>query len=295
MFAFLSSSLHVVRLPNVVRSSTSRRHLNRVFFERHELFFDATDSTTLVSELPQDDHRAVHISQVLKLQRGDKLKVGVLDVGMTDNATILRTPSASFPSIQIELCNEASLLPTVQPNVDLILALPRPQRLERILPVVACLGVHRVFLTGAAKVEKDYFGSHLLRFPNELRKLLVEGLSQSACDTHVPVVEVKPSLYKLLNHEFDNSFPVCGRSQTVFIVAHPPKVGLSLVSERLLTQLSMLDNKNVDRVVIAIGPEGGWQENEIRWFLDRSFKLIDLGERVLRTDIAVSLFEDDME
>ena len=44
------------------------------------------------------------------------------------------------------------------PDVDLILAVPRPLRLERILPVVSCMGVRRLFLVGAEKVEKDYFG-----------------------------------------------------------------------------------------------------------------------------------------
>jgi 16S rRNA U1498 N3-methylase RsmE len=44
------------------------------------------------------------------------------------------------------------------PAIDLILAVPRPQKLEKLLPIVACLGVRNIFLVDASKVEKDYFG-----------------------------------------------------------------------------------------------------------------------------------------
>ena len=54
-------------------------------------------------------------------------------------------------------------------------AVPRPLRLERILSVVSCIGVGKLVLTGASKVQNDYFGSHLLRRPDEMKKCLVEG------------------------------------------------------------------------------------------------------------------------
>ena len=42
-----------------------------------------------------------------------------------------------------------------------------------------------------------------------------------------------------------------------------------------------------ERVVVAIGPEGGWEEEEVRQFEDKGFKRTQLGSRILRTDIAV--------
>ena len=54
--------------------------------------------------------------------------------------------------------------------------MPRPLRLERILTVVAMMGVGRVILIDAEKVEKDFFGSHLFRNPQEVKKCFVEGI-----------------------------------------------------------------------------------------------------------------------
>jgi hypothetical protein len=54
-------------------------------------------------------------------------------------------------------------------------AVPRPLRLERILSVISCIGVGNLVLIGASKVQNDYFGSHLFRRPEEMKKCLVEG------------------------------------------------------------------------------------------------------------------------
>jgi hypothetical protein len=41
-------------------------------------------------------------------------------------------------------------------------------------------------------------------------------------------------------------------------------------------------------VLLAVGPEGGWVPDEVRAFQRRGFQLVNLGPRILRTDIAVS-------
>lgn len=40
-------------------------------------------------------------------------------------------------------------------------------------------------------------------------------------------------------------------------------------------------------ITIAIGPEGGWLDEEVRLFQHQGFQLVNLGRRILRTDIAV--------
>ena len=39
--------------------------------------------------------------------------------------------------------------------------------------------------------------------------------------------------------------------------------------------------------VVAVGPEGGWVDEEVRAFLQCGFSQIGLGPRILRTDVAV--------
>ena len=72
------------------------------------------------------------------------------------------------------------------PRVDLLLALPRPKVLKRLWAQIAAVGVGHIVLTNAARVERNYFDTHLLE-PEVYRPLLVEGLQQ-ARDTRVPIV-----------------------------------------------------------------------------------------------------------
>jgi hypothetical protein len=56
------------------------------------------------------------------------------------------------------------LTPTPRPRVSLILTVPRPQRLKRIIPILGNLGIHKLILTGANDVPNDYFGEHCIVF-----------------------------------------------------------------------------------------------------------------------------------
>ena len=49
-----------------------------------------------------------------------------------------------------------------RPRLDLLLALPRPKVMRRLWSQLAALGVGQVILTNAARVERDYFGTHVL-------------------------------------------------------------------------------------------------------------------------------------
>lgn len=77
-----------------------------------------------------------------------------MDVGMTNVGTI----EEAGDIVRINLGKKSDLYLTPKPSVDLILAIPRPRRLELLLPVISCLGVRNIFLIQARKVDKDYFG-----------------------------------------------------------------------------------------------------------------------------------------
>jgi len=93
---------------------------------------------------------------VLKAEVGDILKLGIVDVGMTNLGSLVNKRDDSL-TLSLGGRKNFSLTPTL--NIDLILAVPRPLRLERLLPVVSTLGINRLILISASKVEKDYFGN----------------------------------------------------------------------------------------------------------------------------------------
>lgn len=105
------------------------------------------------------------------------------------------------------------------PRVSLLLALPRPLQLGRILPMVAQIGIDQLVLTNAKKVPKDYFGSHIFRNPKVLRGLLVEGLAQCG-DVRLPNVTVTKRLKIFMEDELDEIFPP---DEFVRVIAHPER------------------------------------------------------------------------
>ena len=147
----------------------------------------------------------------------------------------------------------------------------------------------------------------------------MELIIQAATECFLPEIMVRKNLHKFLLKEFDDLYP-----RSYGIIAHPlPARGddvpggdntIQSGSGRIFTELDSLrlNRKSSsissvsgtgeeisasvacigsqDRVVVAIGPEGGWEEDEVRQFEAKGFKRTQLGSRILRTDIAVCFF-----
>jgi len=154
--------------------------------------------------------------------------------------------------------------------VDLLLALPRPKVMRRLWAQLAALGVGRIILTNAGRVERNYFDTHVLT-ADCYRPLLVEGLQQ-AKDTRLPQVSIHKQLKVLVEDELDHLF-VGGRR----IVADPAsEVPLGTVARRHAGA----------RLLLAIGPEGGWNAFELTLLHAHGFESAGMGPRTLRTDTA---------
>lgn len=177
--------------------------------------------------------------------------------------------------------DDAIVPPT--PTVSLILALPRPLALSRLLPMIAQMGVKDLILISAQKVPRDYFGSHLFRKPYELRRLLVEGLCQAG-DVRIPRVRVVHRLKPFLEDgDLDILFPLHSYAR---VIAHPVRSDPSATAPLRMSHV-VFPHGSIN-IVLAVGPEGGWAEPyEIDLFKTFGFQQVTLGSRVLRTDVAV--------
>lgn len=268
---------------------------------------------------PKEDYRTIHIAKVLGLHNGDTIRAGsvrspiednCLAGLITDDATIQWLPEGKIKkaqptkngeppgSLQISiphppltsLWNERNTTTSTSdddidesdvPKVSLLLALPRPLQLGRILPMIAQLGVDQLILTNAKKVPKDYFGSHIFRKPNVLRSMLIEGLAQSG-DVRLPHVTVTKRLKIFMEDELDDMFPPEDYTR---VIAHPKRKDESREELRMSDITLSGDAK---RILVAVGPEGGWEEPyELEMFKEKGFQQITLGTRVLRSDVAV--------
>jgi len=118
--------------------------------------------------------RAEHLRKVLKAEPGRRLRVGVIDGG-TGFAEVLAVTAGG----EVELAVEVEETPpdAETPSVDLIVGLPRPQALHRVLQNAAAMSVRRLYLVNAWRVEKSYFSSPSLR-PETVRRHLRLGAEQ---------------------------------------------------------------------------------------------------------------------
>ena len=210
--------------------------------------------------------RARHVVEVLRAAPGDRISVGLWR-GPTGEALVVEV-SADLVLLTVNLAGE----PPPPSPVSLVLALPRPKILRRVLQAVAAMGVKRLALVGTYRVEKSYFGSPLLA-PEAIDAELRLGLEQGK-DTRPPSVSLHRYFKPFVEDELDGLFPP-GRAAR--LVAHPGASGL----------LGSVAPPGEGAVVLAIGPEGGFTPYEASTLASRGFLPFSFGPRPLRVDVAV--------
>jgi len=220
------------------------------------LFFE--DDFISEHEVRLTGRRLEHVKNVHRAAVGDELVVGVAG-GLIGKGVVTRLADDAL-EMRIALQSD----PPKPLPLTLILALPRPKVLNRVLASVTSLGVKRIHLINAWRVEKSYWKSPKLSEDN-LRMQCIIGLEQ-AKDTILPAIEL---------HRFFRPFVANFATDSLALVAHP---GAREECPR-----------GVERAVtLAIGPEGGFIEEEIASLERAGFTAVSLGPRILRVETAVA-------
>jgi RsmE family RNA methyltransferase len=207
--------------------------------------------------------RARHVREVLGAAVGRELRVGLLEGPLGSG----RVVAASEGAVDLECALEGE--PPPRASVDLVLAVPRPRSLVKLLPEVAALGVDRLVLLRSWRVQRPYLTARALE-PAVYRPLLHEGLMQARA-TREPRVSVEP----LFRPFVEDRLPalVAGARG---LVAHPGATR-DLASVRLAAG---------ERVVLAIGPEGGFIPWEVEALEKAGLAPVTMGPRTLRVETA---------
>jgi 16S rRNA (uracil1498-N3)-methyltransferase len=213
--------------------------------------------------------RAAHLLNVLQVTPGAHVRAGVVR-GSLGTATVLAAADG-----RVELRVEIDGPPEPEPNLDLVLALPRPKVLSRVLQTVAAWGVRRVDLVNAWRVERAYFSSPRLATAALAQDVRL-GCEQGG-GTWLPDVVVHPRLVPFLAEHLGPRLAAHEPSHR--LLAHP-RVGRYLED--------VVGTNALSRVVVAVGPEGGFVERELASFGELGFLSFSLGPRVLRVEAAAS-------
>ena len=208
--------------------------------------------------------RALHIQKVLRAGVGTVLRVGLLN-GPVGNGTLV-AQTESHVELEVELSENE---PSVQ-HGTLIVALPRPKSLKRVLQVAAAFGLERIVLMESWRVEKSFWGSPLLQ-TTELNEQLILGLEQG-CGTRLPEITVRRRFRPFAEDELPRL-----SSGKLALLAHPGSAALCPAHVN-------------QPFCLALGPEGGWTSFEVDLFTKAGFAPVHLGNRILRVEHAAPAF-----
>jgi RsmE family RNA methyltransferase len=202
--------------------------------------------------------RQAHVTHVHRAAVGDALIVGLAG-GRIGRGEVTRLDAEA---LELDVTLERDPPPPL--DVTLLLALPRPKVLNRVIAGATSMGVKRIVLMNAWRVEKSYWKSPRLSDENLLLQRVL-GLEQ-ARDTILPVIELQ---------RFFRVFIESLKIDSLALVAHP---GAAEECPR-----------DVKRpVTLAIGPEGGFIEEELASLERAGFRAVSIGERILRVETAVA-------
>lgn len=205
--------------------------------------------------------RLTHVREVHRAQVGDELCVGVLNDRMGVGRVTQLDPSV----LEMEVKLDQAPLPKLP--LTLILALPRPKVLKRVLRAASAMGVKRIILINSFRVEKSFWQSPVLS-DEGLKEQLFIGLEQ-AKDTVLPEVLLRPLFKPFVEDELPGLI----------------KGALSLVAHPNASAPCPRDSKQP--VVLAIGPEGGFIPYEIERLVSCGFMPVQIGGRILSVETAV--------
>jgi RsmE family RNA methyltransferase len=205
--------------------------------------------------------RLKHVLEVHRAAVGDELCVGLANGRIGTGRVRHLEPSILEMDVRLERLPPAAL------PLTLILALPRPKVIRRVIRTVAAMGVKKVVILNASRVEKSYWASPVLGAVS-LREQIISGLEQSR-DTVFPEVLMRP----LFKPFVEDELPAIS-ANAIALVAHPPA--------------SMPCPRAINRpAVLAIGPEGGFIPYELEKLAAAGFTAVNFGERILNVETVV--------
>lgn len=201
-----------------------------------------------------------HLQTHLDIQVGDTLKVGIRE----GKRYLTEIVEISETSVQLKPLQEEAV-PEKLP-VTLIVALPRPKVLRRLIMDAVTMGVEKIILLHSYRVDKSYWQTPFLQ---QLDHYVELGLEQAG-DTLAPEI----ALYKRFKPFVEDVLPGLISTDCPAFVAHP------YAEQPMPFALQ-------HPCSIVIGPEGGFIPYEIDLLIKNGCQAVNLGNRILRTETAI--------
>lgn len=205
-----------------------------------------------------------HCTKTLNVSLGDSIHIGLI------NQSLGKGIIKQIADSHIIIDTTFGLAAPKKLALNIILAMPRPKVLKRVLRNAAELGVNEIILLNAYKVEKSYWQSPVIE---QAPRYFQEGLEQAK-----DCIPPKFSIQQRFKPFVEDTLPTLIKNSEAY-VAHPYNNANALKSVPESTQPRW----------VVIGPEGGFIPYEVEKLIEAGCQPISMGDRIYRVENAVSL------
>jgi len=215
--------------------------------------------------LENEDTR--HIKNVLRMKENEEINIANKD---TSENYLCIIDSFQSDTVKCKILKQYQSVSELKVQMSIFQALPKAEKMELIIQKCTEIGVHNfipvVMERCIVKIDKKSEVKKIERW----QKIAESAAKQSGRDI-IPEVKNIINLKKLcqLVEKYD-----------IVLVAYEREKINTLKSE-----LMNIKNK-ISSIGIIIGPEGGFEEDEIKLLKQNGVKAITLGNRILRTETA---------
>ncbi|AJA48378.1 ribosomal RNA small subunit methyltransferase E [Clostridium pasteurianum DSM 525 = ATCC 6013] len=230
----------------------------------HKFFVPENNMDGKIATITGDDVK--HIYKVLRLKAGDKININnykgkefVAEIRSIDKAAVICNIIE-----EVNADNESSI------KIHLYQALPKASKMELIIQKATELGVISIIpvITKRVVVKNEFGESKKI---DRWNKIALEACKQSK-RTLIPKVKNTIDFNEFLEEvkEFD-----------LIVVPYENEK-----NHGIKNMISNIRDRYITNVAIMVGPEGGFEDEEIKRLEEVGAYIVTLGPRILRTETA---------
>ena len=203
---------------------------------------------------PEESNHAVRVMRI-----GEGATIEVFDGASKSAIGQVTAADRKAVLIEVQSVSEQSNMPDVE--VEMLVALPKPERCKELVARLTELGVRRVIPVVCGRTQRPPSDGLM----EKIRRGVVEACKQCRRN-HLMIVEQPVAI--------DEALKMAGRDEFDLQLAHPT------------SQVCDVTDQSSAKVRVAIGPEGGFTEDEVALALAEGYRCMDLGQRIYRIETA---------
>jgi 16S rRNA (uracil1498-N3)-methyltransferase len=212
---------------------------------------------------------AAHLTRVLRAEVGQQFDIATGDSVRLGTITSISDDRVEFA---LGLSTEPAASPASNPKVTLALAIFKFDRMEWAIEKCTEIGVARIIPVIARRTDVHLAAAAAKRV-ERWRRIVREAAEQSR-RVAPPAIAAPVKLNDL--------------ADSVLLAGDVTRIVLaeSLAGSEESARLGEILVSRPPEVALAVGPEGGWEAEELAWFRDRGWATASLGNTILRAETA---------